>query len=159
MTTHVPVSAIKQGINAALNETFDQPIGMFLDKGDALWQTLDNVTAEQASVPIAEDGNSIAGQVAHMTFYLDVMAAYMRNEPPEKPDWADAWKTVKVDAHQWQDLKRKLAERQSELLTLINAAPEEVFKDPDILGGSYALVGHNAFHLGQIRHALAAQGQ
>lgn len=159
MTATVPVSVIKESTRAALSEAFDTVVGMFLDKGDSIWETLENVTAEQASVPIASGGNSIAGQLNHMNFYFDVMAMYMRNEPPEKPDWAEAWKTVEVDEDQWQDLKRDLRKRQSELFTLIDAAPDEVFTNPDVVGGTYAIVAHTAFHLGQIRHALAAQGQ
>lgn len=159
MTATVPVSTVKESTKAALSEAFDTVIGMFLDKGDSIWETLENVTAEQASVPIAPGGNSIAGQLNHMNFYFDVMATYMRNDRPEKPDWAEAWKTVEVDEDQWQDLKRNLRKRQDELFTLIDAAPDEVFANPDIVGGTYAIVAHTAFHLGQIRHALAAQGQ
>ncbi len=157
-TATIPASAIKDATKAALKEAFDSPVGMFLDKGDALWETLEPVTAAQASIPIAPGGNSIAGQVNHMVFYFDVMAGYMRNDPPEHPDWSAAWKVVEVDEDQWQELKLALGQRQSEIITLIDNAPDEVFTDPDIVGGSYAIVAHTAFHLGQIRHALAAQG-
>jgi uncharacterized damage-inducible protein DinB len=159
MTATVPVSAVKDAMKLALGEAFDTAIGMFLDKGDSLWPTLEHVTAEQASVPINPGGNSIASQVNHMVFYFDVMAAYMRNDPPEKPDWSAAWKVVEVDDEQWRELTDALRQRQHELLGLIDAAPDEAFTDPDILGGTYAIVAHTAFHLGQIRHALAAQGR
>lgn len=159
MTATVPVSAVKDAVKLSLGEAFDNAIGMFLDKGDSLWPTLEPVTAEQASIPIGPSGNSIAGQVNHMVFYFDVMAAYMRNDPPEKPDWGAAWKVIEVDDEQWQALKDALRKRQQELLTLIDAVPDDVFTDPDILGGTYAIVAHTAFHLGQIRHALAAQGK
>lgn len=158
MTATINVADVKTATKAALAEAFDTVVGMFLDKGDSLWESLENVTAQQASVRIAEGGNSIAGQVAHMTYYFDIMAMYMRNDPPEKADWAAAWQTVEVDEETWKDLKRALGERQAELNVLIDNAPEELFTDPDILGGTYAIVAHTAFHLGQIRHALAAQG-
>lgn len=158
MSQTVPVSVIKDGTKAALAEAFDKVVGMFLDKGDSLWETLENVTAEQASVPIAPGGNSIASQINHVTFYFDVMAVYMRNEQPEKPDWAEAWKTVEVDDDQWQQLKADLAQRQQHINELIDTAPDEVFADPDVVGGTYAIVAHTAYHLGQIHHALAAQG-
>lgn len=158
MVATAPVSAIKQGTKAALSEAFDEVIGMYLDKGDSLWETLKNVTAEQASVPIAPGGNSIASQIKHVAFYFDVMAVYMRNETPEKPDWAEAWKTVEVDDDQWQQLKTNLARSRDDITRLIDATPDELFTDPDIVGGSYAIVAHTAYHLGQINHALAAQG-
>lgn len=158
MTATVPVSDIKTAIKVMLHESFDEAKGMFLDQGDSLWPTLEHVTAAQASVPISPGGNSIAGQVNHMVFYFDVMAGYMRNDPPAHPDWSAAWKLVEVDEDQWKELKLALGQRQSEIITLIDATPDDVFTDNDILGGSYAIVAHTAFHLGQIRHALAAQG-
>lgn len=158
MTITVPVAEIKSATKMALAEAFDTVVGMFLDQGDSLWESLDSVTAAQASVPIAPGGNTIAGQIEHMVYYFDVMAIYLRNETPEHKDWGAAWKTTMVDDDQWLELKRKLSERQSQLFTLIDNAPDELFADPDIVGGTYAIVAHTAFHLGQIRHALAAQG-
>lgn len=158
MTTSVPVSVIKESTKLALTEAFDNVIGMFLDKGDSLWETLDGVTAEQASVPIAPGSNSIASQVAHMIYYFDVSAIYMRGEEPQEVDWATAWKIIDVTEDEWKDLQRELRERQSDLFALIDNAPDEVFASSDIVGGTYAVVAHTAFHLGQIKHALAAQG-
>lgn len=157
MTVTITVTQIKSSIKLALGEAFDTAIGMYLDKGETLWETLDGVTADQASIPIGAGGNSIAAQVAHMTFYFDVMAGYMRGEEPEKPDWAAAWRTVEVDEDTWQELKRALGERQAELYTMIDNTPDEIFTNPDFLTGSYGIVAHTAYHLGQIRHALAAQ--
>lgn len=159
MTVTVPVSSIKDAMKAALTETFDSVFGMYLDKGETVWETLEGVTAEQASVPIHPGSNSIASQINHMIFYFDVMAQYMRNDPPkEHPDWGLAWKLIEVDEDQWTELKLALGERQAELFALINNSPDEVFTDPDVLAGTYGIVAHTAFHLGQIRHAKAAQG-
>lgn len=159
MTTTISVTEIKDATKLALTEAFDSVVGMFLDKGDSLGETLENVTAEQASVPIAPGSNSIAGQVNHMVFYFDVMAMHMRGDDPGKPNWDAAWQLVEVNEDEWKELKLALGERQAELFVLIDNTPDEMFADPDILGGSYAVVAHTAFHLGQIRHALAAQGR
>lgn len=78
----------------------------------------------------------------------------MRGEKPET-DWETAWKIERVTDDEWLEMKRALAERKLELETMIDAAPGEIFADPDILGGTYGIVAHNAFHLGQIRHAAA----
>lgn len=158
MTTTVPVSAIKDATKAALGEAFDTVVGMFLDKGDSLWETLENVTAEQASVPISANGNSIAAQVEHMNYYFGIMEIYTQGEQPTDVNWAKAWEVGEVSDAQWNAIKQALKERQSNLFGLIDSAPEELFADPDIVGGTYAIVAHTAFHLGQIRHALAAQG-
>lgn len=158
MTTSVPVSVIKESTKLALGEAFDTVVGMFLDKGDSLWETLEGVTAEQASVPIATDGNSIAGQVSHMIYYFDIMAMYMRGEEPKDKNWAKAWETIEVNNEEWTELQQQLRQRQSDLFTMIDNTPDQVFIDTDVVGGTYAIVAHTAFHLGQIRHALSVQG-
>ncbi|MCA9833629.1 MAG: DinB family protein [Thermomicrobiales bacterium] len=158
MTASVPVSEIRSAIKLALGEAFDTVIGMYLDKGETLRESLDDLTAEQASVPIHPGSNSIASQVNHMNFYFDVMKNYLVGQEPERPDWSLAWKVIEVDEDQWSDLKQGLRDRQTELYGLIDAVPDEVFADPNFLAGSYGIVAHTAFHLGQIRHARAAQG-
>lgn len=157
MTTSVPVASVKTAMKMALNEAFDESVGMFLDKGDSLWETLENVTPEQASVPIGPGGNTIASQLAHMVYYFDIMAMYMRGEEPGQSDWDADWQNTTVNEEEWKELKLALGERQKELLVLIDNLPDENFANPDVLGGSYGIVAHTAFHLGQIRHALAAQ--
>lgn len=159
MTTTVPVPDIKNATKMVLNEAFDSVIGMFLDKGDSLWQTLENVTAGQASERIAPGGNSIAGQINHMIYYFDIMAMYMQGEEPKDKDWAAAWQLIEVNEEEWQKLKQALGERQARLFALIDKTPDEAFANTDLVGGTYAVVAHTAFHLGQIHHALAAQGR
>lgn len=158
MTTTLAVTQVKDAMKRALTEAFDSANGMFLDKGDSLWETLESVTAQQASVPIAPAGNSIAGQISHLIYYFDIMATFMRGEDPEDVNWGTAWQTVHVEEDDWKQLKSALGERQTDLFVLIDNTPNEMFEDPDVLTGSYAIVAHTAFHLGQIRHALAAQG-
>lgn len=158
MTTTIEAGNIKAAVKLLMSETFDEANGIYLDKGDSLWTTLENVTAEQASVPIAAGGNSIAGQVSHMIYYFDLTAIFMRGDTPTDVDWSTAWQTVAVDEDEWKELRRALGERQAEIQVLIENTPDEMFANPDVLGGSYGIIAHSAFHLGQIRHALAAQG-
>lgn len=158
MTTTINANAIKDAVKLLIAETFDDANGIYLDKGDSLWATLEKVTAEQASIPIAPGGNSIAGQVKHMIYYFDIGVIFMRGDIPENVDWGEAWQTEAVNEDEWKDLVRTLAERQKEVLAQVNTTPEEMFADPDVLVSSYGIVAHSAFHLGQIRHALAAQG-
>lgn len=158
MTDTLSAAKIKDAVKLLMKETFDDAIGIYLDKGDSLWATLENVTAEQASIPIAPGGNSIASQVSHIVYYMDLTAIFMRGDEPEYVDWGEAWKTISVSEDEWKELRDALGESQAKILTLIDSTPDEMFADPEVLGGSYGLIAHCAFHLGQIRHALAAQG-
>lgn len=158
MTINIEASKIKDAVKLLMAETFDQARGIYLDKGDSLWPTLENVTAAQASIPITPGGNSIAGQVKHMIYYFDVSSVFMQGEEPDSVDWGAAWQTVAVDEEQWSTLRRELGEWQAKILRIVDATPDEIFANPNVLGGTYGIIAHSAFHLGQIRHALAAQG-
>lgn len=158
MTNSITADKIKDTVKLLMAETFDNANGIYLDKGDSLWPTLENVTAEQASIPIAPGGNSIASQVSHMIYYFEVSASFMQGEEPDNVNWGAAWQTVAVGEEEWNDLRHQLREWQTRILEIVDNSPEEIFVDPNVLGGSYGIIAHSAFHLGQIRHALAAQG-
>jgi hypothetical protein len=46
----------------------------------------------------------------------------------------------------------QLRDRQQQLVGLINAATD--LDNDDFVGGAFAMVAHNAYHLGQIREAM-----
>lgn len=154
-TATISVDAFRRALLSLLDEAFDNVHGAFLDTGDSLFPTLERVTAEQASVPVCGDGNSIASQVNHVIFYFDVAFQYMRGENPGRQDWGAAWQLVQVSDEEWDALKQQLRDRQRTLVTLIDATPAEAFgASEDMIGGAMATIAHTAFHLGQIRHAL-----
>ena len=158
-TATISVDAFRGALLFILDEAFDNVHGAFLDKGDSLFPTLESVTAEQASIPVCGDGNSIASQVNHVIFYFDVGFQYMRGENPGRQDWGKAWELVQVSDDEWDALKQQLRERQKTLLQLINETPGTAFStNEEMVGGAMATIAHTAFHLGQIRHALCMIG-
>ena len=66
-----------------------------LDKGTSLFETLATISAEQASTPISTRCASIAAQVRHVDFYLEVLERYMMQQEVGKVDWGHIWQTVK----------------------------------------------------------------
>jgi hypothetical protein len=151
----IAVDTFTTALLSILDETFDNVHGAYLDPGDSLFTTLEGITAAQASVPIIGEGNSIASQVNHVIFYFDVGIQYMRGENPGKQDWSKAWQLVNVSDDEWDGLKQQLRERQQTLVRLIGETPAAMFGSEDMVGGAMATIAHTAFHLGQIRHALA----
>lgn len=154
----ISVGAFRTALLYLLDETFDNVQGAYLDKGDSLFETLEGITAEQASIPVCGQENSIASQVNHVIFYFDVGFQYMRGENPGRQDWSKAWELVTVTDEEWDGLKQALRERQKTLLQLINETRDEAFNDEDMIGGAMATIAHTAYHLGQIRHALCFIG-
>jgi len=135
-----------------LEETFDKTKGIFLDKDTSLFYTLDGISAEEASIPVGGQCATLAAQVAHVIFYLDVLERYVARHDTTPADWGEVWRTVRgVDAAGWQALKDGLRAAYGRTRDLLIA---QEHWDEDSLSGAMAIVVHSAYHLGEIRQAL-----
>ena len=95
-----------------LEETFEQVHGIYLDGGTSLFETLATITADEASRPVSGKCATLAAQVAHVTFYLDVLERYLRTRESVRADWGEIWRRVKaVSPEEWTTLQAQL--RQS----------------------------------------------
>ncbi|MBC8077363.1 MAG: DinB family protein [Chloroflexales bacterium] len=137
---------------AMLTETFEQVQGIYLDKGTSLFETLAPITAEQASRPVSHTCASIAAQVEHVRFYIDVLGSYIRNEAVGKVDWQASWQRQTVSAEEWDTLRAQLREAYDRTLTLLKGI--EAWDGEDEIDGAMSIVVHTAYHLGEIRQAL-----
>ena len=137
---------------ALLGETFDETQGIYLDRDTSLFRTLDTINAEEASIPVGGKCASLAAQVAHVIFYLEVLERYVTQHDTSRVDWGEIWRTVeKVTPEEWEGLKTNLQAAYRRLDKIIR---EQEVWDEDAIGGAMALVVHSAYHLGEIRQAL-----
>lgn len=138
---------------ALLVETFEgppKPSSAYLDQKTGLFHTLNSISAEAASKPITGDGTSIAAQVEHTRFYLDVLGQFMDGRT-ERVNWQASWQVRGVTPEAWEALKEDLKatyERISQKLRNI-----ETWRDDEV-GDSMAIVVHTAYHLGAIRQIM-----
>lgn len=151
-TKTIPFEAFREALLFALDETFDNVHGMYLDPGDSMYSTLEGITAEQASKPIGSGCSSIAAHVNHLSFYIDLGCRYMQGEDPGRQDWDATWAITEVNEDEWTGMKQQLRDRHQRLLALIKEESREM--DENFVGGSFGMVAHTAYHLGQIRHSL-----
>ena len=136
-----------------LDETFETTHGIYLDKNTSLFRTLEGLTHEQASIPVGGKCASLAAQVSHVTFYLEVLERYLITRESVSSDWGLIWRTVeKVTAEDWANINSKLRETYRRIWDLLNGI--ENWDDGDSLGGAMAMVVHSAYHLGEIRQAM-----
>jgi hypothetical protein len=56
-----------------LDEAFDNVHGLFLDPGTSMFETLATISAAEASSPVGGKCATLAAQVKHVAFYLDVL--------------------------------------------------------------------------------------
>jgi len=140
-------------IFAVFEETFEKHHGVYLDKGTSLFETLDTISAEEASLPVSAHCASLAAQVTHVIFYMEVLEKTMRHEEIGKVDWGDIWKRVEaVTTDEWAALKHQLKQTYQRISCHVHAIDN--WDDDDTIGGIIAIVVHTAYHLGEIRQAL-----
>lgn len=137
---------------ALLEETFENHHGIYLDKNTSLFPTLEAVSAQEASIPVGGRCASLAAQVAHVTYYLEVLERYVVHNDRSPADWGKVWRTVeKVTPEEWDEYKSKLKDAYRRIEAMFRENP--VWNE-DSIGGSMAVVVHTAYHLGEIRQAL-----
>jgi DinB family protein len=151
----IPVDRFKRQLLECLEETFSKVLGIYLDKRTTLYETLEGVSAAEASRAISSNSATIAAQVEHVRFYLDVLDEFMRTGIDKKNNWREIWETVReVTPEQWDDIKRRLRESHERVLATINS--NETWSGEHDISAALGVLAHTAYHLGGIRQALGA---
>lgn len=136
-----------------LDETFDNVHGAYLDKNTSLFETLSGITAAEASIPVGGKCATLAAQVKHVAFYLDVVEKSVRDPSFPRVDWGEIWRTVStVTPEEWQSIQGELRAAYERIQTLILSVPD--WPGEREVGGAIAMIAHTAYHLGEIRQAL-----
>jgi hypothetical protein len=153
MPHDIPLEKLSAELLDVLDEVFEHHHGIFLDKGTSLFETLENVSAADASRAASARSASIAAQIKHVTFYLRVLDDYLSNKTVGKVDWREIWRTTStVSPEEWQALKDELRQAHQQVLTRLKTP--DSWNSDNTLGGALAIVAHTAYHLGGIRQAL-----
>jgi hypothetical protein len=153
MSTQIQPDHFTNALYALLDETFDNVHGFYLDKGTSMFETLATISVEEASTPVGGKCATLAAQVKHVTFYLDVLEKVVRTQQFERQDWGKIWReTSAVTPTEWDALKAALRESYDRIKALIGATTE--WSSEQQIGGAIATVVHTAYHLGEIRQAL-----
>jgi len=153
MTDQIDPKRFATEVFNLLDETFENHHGIYLDKGNSLFETLEGIRADEASHPVGGKCASIAAQVAHVIFYLDVHERYIQTHDVGDVDWGEIWRTTReVTPEEWAAMKHRLMNTyQRVLATLRNL---DNWNEEAAIGGTLGIVAHTAYHLGEIRQAL-----
>ena len=155
MIIQIALEHVSSTLFKFIEETFSNVQGLYLDKGTTLYETLDGVTAEEASRSASPETATIAAQVEHVRFYLDVINEMVTTQNfRKKYNWREIWDTVReVTPEQWEDLKRRLRESHDRVMETVGSV--ENWGGPFDVGAVVSIIAHTAYHLGGIRQALA----
>lgn len=153
MSTAIQTEHFTNALYTLLDETFDNVQGIFLDKGTSLFETLATISAAEASIPVGGKCATLAAQVKHVAFYLDVLEKAVRTQQFEKVDWGQIWRETKaVTPAEWEALKTDLRASYDRIKAVINDTTE--WPSEREISGAIAMIVHTAYHLGEIRQAL-----
>ena len=153
MSTTIDSDLFKKSLYMLLDETFDKVQGIFLDKGTSFFETLATISAEEASIPVGGKCATLAAQVKHTAFYLDVLVENVRTQKFERVDWGKIWREVTaVSPQEWQTIQDELRDSYNRIKQLI--ADQGEWQNENEIGGAIAMIVHTAYHLGEIRQAL-----
>jgi hypothetical protein len=138
---------------ALMEETFESKHhGIYLDHGTSLFETLETVSAQEASIPVGGKCASLAAQVAHVIFYIESFERFALQGDNSPRDWGEIWRTVEnVTPEEWDEYKRKMKDAYLRMDKLFH---ENSAWNEDTMGGALSIVVHTAYHLGEIRQAL-----
>ena len=154
MTQQTATSQHQKEALQFLEETFQTHHGIYIDKGTTLFDTLSDVTAEEASQRASDRTASVAAHVRHVTFYLEVMQPLLRGEKVGKVNWREIWENDRpVTRDEWARIVDRLHEEYAKVCAL--HADPATWNREDALGEFTAISIHTAYHLGAVRQALA----
>lgn len=153
MSGNIKTENLREGLSVVLVETFEKISGIYLDKGTSLFETLATISAQEASIPVSASCASLAAQVEHVRFYLDLLEKVVRGENPPPADWDHIWNTVReVTDAEWQASQDRLRDTYGRITSLLNTFQD--WDDARAIGGAVGMIAHTAYHLGEIRQAL-----
>ncbi len=153
MSTTIQADHFTSALYLLLDEIFDKVHGIVLDHGTSMFETLATISAEEASVPVGGKCATLAAQVKHVAFYLDVLERGVRTKTFEQQDWGKIWREVSaVSPDEWEAFKLELRESYDRVKALI--ADTTDWPSDHEIGGAIAMIVHTAYHLGEIRQAL-----
>ncbi len=142
-----------EALRILLDECFNNVQGIFLDSGTSLFETLSEISAAEASKPVGGKCATLAAQVKHVAFYLDVVDNSVRDPNFPRADWNEIWQTVSaVSPQEWTTIQDELRASYNRILKLIDEMPG--WPNARAIGGAIGVVAHTAYHLGEIRQAL-----
>lgn len=154
MNQQIPTERFTFTLYGLLTETFERVHGIFLDKGTSLFETLDGITAAQASHRTGDRCATLAAQVNHVRFYIDVLEGYMTQTISGEVDWDSSWQIDAVTEEEWAGLKTSLHDSYSRVRATMESF--DSWDNDHRVGGAVAIVVHTAHHLGEIRQMLCA---
>ena len=93
MSNQIDITEVAYGFRFLLTETFENVRGAYLDKGASLFETLEQISAADASQPMGNCA-TIAAHVVHTHYYLQVLEDRMFRRDLSGVNWDQIWQEI-----------------------------------------------------------------
>lgn len=155
-TQQIDIADFRNSFLTLWSEIFgpDETIGephFILDQKTSLFDTLADISAAEASIPVSRQSANLAAQVNHTSYYVRALRDGLASNWETKADWDGSWRIGVVDDAEWQALIDQL---RVDADWVAQFAKDHTDWTPDYVGGAFALVAHAAYHLGEIRQGI-----
>ena len=81
------------------------------------------ISADVASIPVGNRCATIAAQVEHVFFYLDVLESSIAGREVGKVDWGEIWDRVSgVTPEEWDEMRVRLKATYDRISELLHAS-------------------------------------
>jgi hypothetical protein len=147
MSDQIPTAILPKTQLTLFNEVMSEVTGYFLDDGATMFETLAQISSEEASQPVSRQNACLAAQVNHVQFYLDATL-----QQTEHADWDGSWNVGPVTVAEWRDLIARLRVSTERARTFISTFDDS---NEGHLSDAIALIAHSAYHLGEIRQGIS----
>jgi len=152
MSKKIDIINVAQGFRFVLVETFEDVQGAYLDKGTSFFETLAEITAEQASQPMGNCA-TIAAHVEHTRYYLQVLEDRLLGNDLSYVNWDTIWETVStVSDDEWINMINNLNTTYERVKGHLDNA--DTWEGERELSSMLGIIVHSAHHLGEIRQMM-----
>ncbi len=129
----------------------DKDYTLFVQGGKGIFNTLEQVTAEQASKKPSAECSSIFAHLNHARHYLSLFMAGVRGEEVDL-DWDATWAKQTCTEEEWAHLAKDMRREYEETYEYIQNG--DLSKDEDLPMYALGELAHAAFHLGAVRSIM-----
>lgn len=119
----------------------------FVQGGEALIQTLNDLTAAEASTVPAPGLTTVVAHLIHTNYYLWLTLEAIQGNIIHG-DWPGSWAKTTLNDHEYNE---EIAKLEPQVKELIAHLPQVDFEEDWNLINGMANIGHAAYHLGAIR--------
>lgn len=153
MSTQQQSAEFANSLLTLLTEACQSVKGYFLDPKTSLFETLSEISAAEASIPVGGRCATIAAQVTHVNFAMEVSERYFLTGKNEPYDWGEIWRTVsEISPAEWAALQNRIRETYQRLCKIIEN--HHRWETQSEMTEGINLIVHIAYHLGEIRQAM-----